>query len=279
MNLFKINSILLIFNFLIIFVGCNSESGTKNVTVVSDTTKLASQLNKSKKIIYSLPSPVEISTLLMDFPDQKFYSQMLNPYQKATEYNSNKSMAINLGIYIADLSYANLYEQSQITVNYVTVSKKIAEKLGILSAFDEPTIKKLNENINNREVIIKTITEAFMKSDAYLQENGRQTVAVMIIAGGIMEGLYLASTLNTKNGQCSPEMIQYFVDQKYTIQMMLELLSENKTDTDVASLIEDFKQLDAVFNTVSLEKGKADSKDLKPVFDKIISIRNAWVKS
>src|SRR5664279_4739999 len=69
-------------------------------------------------------------------------------------YVTNKSMALNLGIYTCDLSFASLYEQTQLIVDYMNAAKKMADGLGILKAIDQSQIDKLEENINNSEVIM-----------------------------------------------------------------------------------------------------------------------------
>ena len=54
---------------------------------------------------------------------------------KRGNYVTNKSMALNLGIYTCDLSFASLYEQTQLIIDYMNAAKKMADGLGILKSY------------------------------------------------------------------------------------------------------------------------------------------------
>ncbi len=104
-------------------------------------------------------------------------------------------MALNLGIYSTDLSYASLFDQTQATLNYINAAKKMADGLEILDAIDEQTISRLEENINNRDVIIDIISETLLNSSSFLEDRGLQATSAVILVGGWVEGLYIATNL------------------------------------------------------------------------------------
>jgi len=155
---------------LLIF-GC--KGGNKNTSneVAIDTaglgTDIFEDISHAKQIFYSLPSPLE-SALLIKSAGASYSETLLNPVNNVGNYTTNKSMALNLGIYITDLSYASLFDQAQTTIKYMEVSKKMADGLGIIDAIDKNTMDRLEENINNRDVILDIISETFMSSTAFL---------------------------------------------------------------------------------------------------------------
>ena len=108
-------------------------------------------------------------------------------------------MAVNLGIYSTNLSYASLFDQTQATLNYINAAKKMADGLEILDAIDEETIQRLEENINNRDIIIDIISETLLNSSSFLEDRGLQATSAIILVGGWVEGLYLATTLVPTN--------------------------------------------------------------------------------
>jgi len=97
--------------------------------------KMLDDFNKSKLIFYTLPSPLE-TAMLIKRSGAVYDEDLLNPVTSVNQYQTNLKMALNLGIYSADLSYASLFDQTQTTIQYIGVAKKLADGLGILQAID-----------------------------------------------------------------------------------------------------------------------------------------------
>ena len=130
-------------------------------------------IDKAKKIFYSLPSPLE-TAMLIKSAGADYNEQLLNPLQNVEKYTTNKSMALNLGIYTTDLSFCSLFDQTQTSLNYMDATRKLAEGMDIKDAIDEETMIRLEENLNNRDVVMDIISETFLNSSSYLKENERQ---------------------------------------------------------------------------------------------------------
>ncbi len=167
--------------------GVTVEVPKVNTTVVDD-------MKKAEKIFNALPSPLE-SAMLIKSAGAKFNQSLLNPVGNSGNYVSNQSLALNLGIYTCDLSFASLYEQTQLIIDYMNSAKKMADGLGILKAIDQTTIDRLEENINNSEVIMEIVSETFMNSNSYLEDNGQTAIATIVLVGGWFEGLYISTQL------------------------------------------------------------------------------------
>src|SRR6056297_1243022 len=135
--------------------------------------KLVQDVKTVKEIFYSLPSPLETAMILKQ-AGAKYNEEFLKPTENTSKYVTNKSMALNLGVYTTDLSYASLFDQTQATINYMDAAKKMAEGLGILNAIDEDAIERLEANVNNRDVIMDIISETIMNSSSFFEENDRQ---------------------------------------------------------------------------------------------------------
>jgi hypothetical protein len=133
------NSVLtfLIF-FTLILASCRSggkgvKKDADSVVVSGADASVYEDIKQAEKIFYSLPSPLE-SAMLIKSSGALFNKDLLNPVENTKNYNSNKSMALNLGIYTCDLSFASLYDQTQLIINYMNAAKKMADGLGILDA-------------------------------------------------------------------------------------------------------------------------------------------------
>jgi hypothetical protein len=243
---------------VVLFAACSSGGSKSNqkteeniIKSVEVDEKLVGEFNKSKLIFYSLPSPLE-TAMLIKRAGATYDEDLLNPVDNLSKYTTNRQMALNLGIYSADLSYTSLFDQTQSSIHYMANSKKLAEGLGILNAIDEETIQKLEENMNNRDVIMDIISETFMNSNAYLTENDRPVIAVTVLIGGWIEGLYIATRLTNGSLVNNKKLIDRIVYQKLSLYTVLNLLEAHEGNPDADYLSEKMNELKVIFDQVKI---------------------------
>jgi len=252
-----------------LITGCGSgkdKADDSDYLVTIDSLEIDEQLIQDvkavKEIFYSLPSPLETAMILKQ-AGAKYNEELLNSSDNVSRYVTNKRMALNLGIYTTDLSYASLFDQTQATINYMNASKKMAEGLGILNAIDEDVLERLEANINNREVIMDIISETIMNSSSFLEENDRQAMSTIILVGGWVEGLYIATNLVEDDVDFNNnELIKRIIDQKLTLGTVLSLLDENSDNADVQTVMTDVNELKAIFDKIEITSTK-----IEPVTD------------
>jgi hypothetical protein len=261
----KILMVVLIFTSLLL--GCKS-GGTKTpkeevaVSVPKDKTAVVEDIKQAEKIFNALPSPLE-SAMLIKSAGARFDESLLNPIGNVNSYVTNKSMALNLGIYTCDLSFASLYEQTQLIIDYMNAAKKMADGLGILKAIEQSQIDKLEENINNSEVIMEIVSETFMNSNSYLSDNGQPAIAAMVLVGGWFEGLYISTQLVDMKEFNGNKLVGRIIDQKLSIDILINLLSSSKGNPAVDDLIVQVKKLKVVFDKITITTSK-----IRPEYDK-----------
>ncbi len=243
-----------------ILTGCNRGTNSENKgsgefesagTLDPETQE---QLNTAKRIFYSLPSPLETAMLIKNAGAQ-YDESLMNPTINTSKYITSRSRALNLGIYSTDLSYASLFDQTQATLDYIDAAKEMADGLNILDAIDEATIQRLEENINNRDVIIDIISETLMNSSSFLKENGLEATASVVLVGGWVEGLYIATSLVNKN-DLESKLVERIVDQKLSLDIMVSLLEQSSDDEDAMVILEDVKALKTIFDKITIEQGE-----------------------
>lgn len=252
-----------------ITIGCSSDKSKEKdsdemVTIESleIDEQLIQDVKAVKEIFYSLPSPLETAMILKQ-AGAKYNEELLNPTDNVSNYVTNKSMALNLGIYTTDLSYASLFDQTQATINYMNAAKKMAEGLGILNAIDENVIERLEANINNRDVIMDIISETIMNSSSFFEENDRQALSTIVLVGGWVEGLYIATNLVGPDADLSNnELVNRIIDQKLTLGTVVSLLEENLENEDIQTVMTNVNELKAIFDKIEISTSK-----IEPVTD------------
>ena len=246
-----------------VVTSCNSSGSKANKENSGENDQFESQvdeetqvkLNTAKRIFYSLPSPLETAMLIKN-AGALYEETLLNPTDNTSKYITNRSMALNLGIYSTDLSFASLFDQTQATLNYIAAAKVMADGLDILDAIDEETIQRLEDNINNRDVIIDIISETLLNSSAYLKENGLEATASVILVGGWVEGLYLATNLVGDGPLKEDKLVERIVDQKLSLDIIINLLNETSENADSQAVLADVMALKQIFDKITITQSE-----------------------
>lgn len=230
--------------------GKNKAEAVKNTTEqVSPNAETIQQIKNAEKVFNALPSPLEIAQLIKA-AGAKFDETLLNPIENQSNYTTSKSMALNLGVFSSDLSFASLYDQTSLIVNYMEAAKNMAKGLGILDAIDENTIEKLQQNINNREVIMEIVSETFLNSQSYLEDDQQHAVAATIIAGGFIEGLYISTNMVDMKSFRGNKLVATIADQKTSVKDLVRLLESYNDNTAIQELLGPIHELDALFDKI-----------------------------
>lgn len=202
-------------------------------------------------IIQQIPSPLEISVLLKE-SGTNYDKGMLNTADKVTDYNSNFSKALNLGIYGTDLGYANIYEQNQDALFYLNAIRRLAEGLSIGQFFDFTTISRLATNSKNLDSLLLITTRNFNNINTYLQEQERANLSILILAGGWLEALHISNQVLQQNPD-NIELREKVGEQKIILENIMLLLSYyEQSDPNISELKEKMEPLQEVFNKVKI---------------------------
>ena len=240
-------TIYLLISMLFIFLFSCNNSTTEN-TELTDNTYNIDSLNKLHEniedVFYSLPSPMEMASILKR-TGVEFDPTILHETNKISNYISTQSMAFNLGIYGADLSYASLFNENQHILLYFVNIKKLAESLNIIDAIDDSTLNQIELNISDNSVLSGIITESFLKSDAYLKENSKIHTATFIILGAWIESLYIAIEL-TDEDLGKEDLLHRIIDQRLILDNILSLI-KNLNNEQINTVSTDFYELQEVF--------------------------------
>lgn len=228
---------------------------------IADKEAILQDIKQAEKIFQALPSPLE-SAMLIKSAGARFEEKLLNPVSSVNNYVTNKAMALNLGIYTCDLSFASLYEQTQLLIDYMNAAKKMADGLGILKAIEQEDIDRLEENINNSEVIMDIVSQTFMNSSSYLEDNGQPATAAIVLTGGWIEGLYISTQLVDMNDFNGNKLVGRIIDQKLSIDILLNLLDSSKGNSAVDEIILVVTRLKDVFDKI-----KIDTTPVRPEYD------------
>lgn len=282
---------------VVLLGGCGSEPPAQDQLNVENTTDSAKaeRMAKTKKIFYNIPSPMETAALLKK-AGAEYNSKILNDVKNVDKYTAASQQALNLGVYGADLSYASVFNHTQESMFYTSCSRKLADRLGVTNAFNDSTLELMQSKMNDRDALLDIISETYWDVDAYLKDNGRDNISALMIAGGWVEGLYIATQVSTTND--APELRQRIAEQKHALGDLIGLISSyDVNDARLSAVKADLAALNTLFEKVATpapgssmtnENGVAviggnepaaslTDEQLTAIREKAASIRNSYI--
>jgi hypothetical protein len=224
---------------------CNS--GGDHGEESADTLKLSinDELIKSvEDVVVTVPSPLELSSLLQR-SGANFNEKALSAPNDVSKYTTTFKQAVNLGVYGADLGYVTYFKQTQLATNYLRSTTNLANSLSITGAFETSQLERVERNLGNRDSILYIITEQFEATETHLKQVQRADIAALIIAGGWIEGLHLAGSIqNTKD---NPLIRTRIGELKLSLISVISLLSKFKDREGFQGLIDELMALDKLY--------------------------------
>ena len=257
----NIFSTFLFFVTIFALLSCGGEN--EQAVVENETAKKAlseeydSKENKPQQIFYSLPSPFELASMLRN-SGASFNKDILNSPENISNYSTSSVKAFNLGVYGADLSYASIYSQTQNSMEFLNCVKKLSDDLGISAAFDPKSMERMEANKGNDDSLQQIVSEGYLIANSFLKQNDREDLSTFVLAGGFLEGVYIATQL-IKTDSENEELLMMIADQKFAIENLVALL-EKYDDTSVADMKKDFNELNTLFSELEINIGEQEFK-------------------
>ncbi len=241
---------------------CTDPKEKEKEDIVETDSVKAAVLNVGGEL-FSVPSPIQTAMLIKD-AGVEYDKSILNDTKKVNMFSTDYLRALNLGIYGADLGYVSLYNKSSDAIGYLASVKQLADKIGVSAAFDASTIKRIENNITNKDSMLVLVGIAYRASDAYLKNNQRTEVSSLILAGGWIESMQFS--LNAYSKKPSTQIKYRIAEQKLALGSILKLLkSHNMPDASV--LVGQLEDLSKIYEGISFKYNYVE-----PVTDSIKQI-------
>ena len=201
---------------------------------------------------YPIPTAFEVIKLL-NKAGASYILSLNNPVENVDKYFTEKSKALNLGVYGANLSYASTYQMKQETMNYLNVSRKLIDDLQISTAFNKDFAQKVEENLDDKDALIQIITDSFYDTYEFLINEGKDNLSLLVMAGSWLEGLFITTQIAVTSPK-PEDLYKIVANQKEPLHKLLELMEPQKEDPAISETIELLKPLKKAFDKVEGDK-------------------------
>lgn len=209
------------------------------------------------EVVYPLPDNFEITKTLNDI-GASFIISLTNDVEKANKYVTEEKQALNLGVYSADLSYATTYNMRQYTMDYMDATKKLVNELGITGAYSPEFIKQIKANFDNKDKLVDMVTNSFYKTYKFMQQQGKDELSVMVVAGTWIEAMYLTTHVS-ENTFHNKKIVDLIRNQEKSLKKLIDLLKPYNDNETVKNILADLKSMWEIYQNRS-EEGFTESQ-------------------
>jgi hypothetical protein len=241
-------NLILILGIVMVLSGCKSskkDSADAAGPAVSPSEKEAVILDLTS---YPLPTATEITDMLQK-AGASYILSLSNPADRVGNYLSSAEKALNLGIYGTDLSYACTYMMKQETMKYLESSKKLIDDLEISTTFKTDYVRRVEDNLDSRDSLINIISDSFVDTWDYLVDNEQDKLALMVVIGSYIEGLYITSQI-ALTATDNTAFLEIIAHQKKSLDTLIGITGPVKEDRDLTEIHNNLTELAGVYEDV-----------------------------
>jgi hypothetical protein len=225
--------------------------------------------NEIQKNVYPLPTSADVIKMLSEL-EVGYILGIANPVENARKYLTSASKAINMGGYGADLSYATLYNIQQQVINYLDAIRSLANELNMSKIYDETLYDKIKQNFDNRDELVKILTEAFNNTYAYLSENDQQTLALLVVGGAWVEGMYLTTHVSEAAYQVAG-ISKVLIEQKESFDLFMDLTKPYLEDPNIKDFVGKLEPIKQVYGGLTTSLTNQNIIDITKAIEKVRS--------
>jgi hypothetical protein len=226
----------------------------------SEQEQVDSIQNQIEENVYPLPSSAEVIKMLTDL-EVGYIIGISNPVENTKKYFSSTKRAINLGVYGADLSYATLYNMQQMVINYLDAIRSLSNELNMSKIYNAALYDSIKKNYDNRDELVRILTGAFNDTYVYLAENDQQPLALLVVGGAWVEGMYLTTHVSEAAYQVAG-ISKVLLEQKKSFELFLEITKPYANDPSVSDFVAKLNPINKVYEGLGTSLTEENIKDI-----------------
>jgi len=247
---------------------CKNRSEKKELQKIelNEVDTIKSEIEKN---VYPLPTSAEVIKMLSEL-EVGYILGIANPVANARKYLTSTTKAVNMGVYGADLSYATLYNIQQEVLNYLDAIRSLANELNMSKIYDETLYDRIQKNFDNRDELVNILTEAFNNTYEYLSENDQQNLALLVVGGAWVEGMYLTTHVSEAAYQVAG-ISKVLIEQKESFDLFLDITKPYLDDPNVSEFVGKLEPIRKVYSGLTTSLTNQNIIDITKAIESIRS--------
>ena len=210
--------------------------------------------------VYPIPTSAQVIKTLTDM-EVGYNLGISNPPENAKKYFTAAKRSINLGIYGSDLSYATLYNMDQQVVDYMDAIRILVTDLNMSRIYDRPLYDSIKKHFDDKDKLVKILTKAFDDTYAYMSDNDQQSLALLVVGGAWVEGMYLTCNVN-EAAYNHRDFSKVLIEQKGSFDLFLDLTKPYLGDPAIGDFVKNLDPIKNVYSGLGTSLTEQNIKDI-----------------
>ena len=221
-------------------------------TTDTDTLSTSQQQGESGVVkvggrLFAVPSPVSTAMALKDAGAAYDRSRTLD-LASADAATSKEARALVMGALGADLGYAVLFDDGQHALSTMKAIERLGAELQLTHAFETTIVERFRDNLSSSDSLLRLSGMAFRAADEYLEQDQREDVSALVLAGGWVEVLYL--TVNDPQAASAKAIRDRIAQQGKGLESVVGLLEDHAADSP---LLPGLRRLQMLYGDVGMQ--------------------------
>jgi len=204
-----------------------------------------------RKIYYGLLTPVEVCNIFERL-GLNYNDTIILPPGNRDLYMSSYKAAMNLGVYGVDMGYMKLFGMNRQTVSYFNAIHSLSDRLNMPDTFLSDAIRSFDADISNADSVTMLMNDAYERIDEHLRREGSEGTLGLMLMGGWVEAMYLATQLAYDSANPDPMVVGKIAEQKYSLISLLSFMKNYYDDPMVVFYTKKLKYLNRWFDTFEI---------------------------
>ena len=204
-----------------------------------------------REIYYGLLTPVEVCNIFERL-GIRYNDTIILASENRDLYMSSYKAAMNLGVYGVDMGYMKLFGVNRQTVGYFSTIRTLSDRLNMPDTFLSDAIRSFDADIGNADSLTTLMNDAYSKIDEHLRREGSEGTLGLMLMGGWIEAMYLATQLAYDPANPDPQVVGKLAEQKYSLISLLSFMKNYYDDPMVVFYTKKLKYLNRWFDTFEI---------------------------
>lgn len=206
-------------------------------------------LKNGESKVFTMPTPLQMGTAL-SLMDVSYNESILWPHRDVLK-TSDIDLSLTLGMYLTDLGYTTVYNNTQKSIRYAKDVQSIMDELPIAYYVNDGFKNRFNQNRENQDSLCKIILEGYNEANQHIIETENEGLGLLVLTGAYIESLHLVFSSDFPTEYVN-EYNRVFIQQKLFLDNFIILLSGFKKNPDVLIVLNHLKELKIMFNVFQI---------------------------
>jgi hypothetical protein len=140
----------------------------------------------------------------------------------------------------------------------------LADNLGLIGTFDAEVIQQFEANISNKDSLTHLLDRTIKRTENYLNDDNRNKLSSLVIAGSFIEGLYISTGLiksypknilpDDKRNLVLTPIMRIVLEQRKSVDDLIKMLAAVDQTDPVTAMQKDLQDLKKAYEALNIEE-------------------------